>query len=137
MKAHRASWMAFRGDIPCGFHVLHACDIPECVNPDHLFLGTPLDNARDKERKGRGNHASGLRNGQHTKPHRTSRGDYHYTRKTPGLKRGERNGRAVLAQSDVFAIRASDKSSRILGAIYGVTKTTILKIKRGHLWPHL
>lgn len=51
--AHRASWKIHRGPIPDGLHVLHKCDTPLCVNPDHLFVGTPADNAEDKVAKGR------------------------------------------------------------------------------------
>ena len=58
--AHRASWILAYGPIPPGdgFHgtcVLHRCDNPRCVRPDHLFLGTMKDNIHDMFRKGRGN----------------------------------------------------------------------------------
>lgn len=52
-RAHRASWMIYRGDIPEGMHVLHYCDNPPCVNPDHLWLGTNRDNMDDKIAKDR------------------------------------------------------------------------------------
>lgn len=52
--AHRASWILFRGAIPPGQYVLHRCDVMPCVNPNHLFLGTPKDNMEDRDRKGRG-----------------------------------------------------------------------------------
>lgn len=58
-KAHRIAWMLVYGEITGGLHVLHHCDNPPCCNPNHLFLGTPKDNARDKESKGRGNQAKG------------------------------------------------------------------------------
>jgi len=51
--ASRASWILYRGAIPVGSHVLHRCDNPLCVNPDHLFLGTPQDNTDDMLAKGR------------------------------------------------------------------------------------
>lgn len=55
LAAHRLAWSLYRGPIPDGICVLHKCDTPACVNPDHLFLGTRADNNRDMNSKNRGN----------------------------------------------------------------------------------
>ena len=59
--AHIIMWLETNGAIPDGLKVLHKCDIPNCVRPDHLELGTQLENVRQKEERGRGNHANGER----------------------------------------------------------------------------
>ena len=52
-RAHRVSWEIHSGGIPDGLLVLHTCDNPPCVRPDHLFLGDDAANAADKVSKGR------------------------------------------------------------------------------------
>lgn len=52
-KAHRVSYQTFVGPIPSGLSVCHRCDTPECINPDHLFVGTKKDNSLDMMKKGR------------------------------------------------------------------------------------
>jgi len=51
--AHRISWEIFKGTIPRDKCILHKCDIPYCVNPNHLFLGTRIDNNIDRDKKKR------------------------------------------------------------------------------------
>lgn len=55
VRAPRLAWVIHRGPIPDGIDVLHHCDMPCCVNPDHLFLGDDMANSADKVRKGRSN----------------------------------------------------------------------------------
>lgn len=59
---HRFAWTLWRGEIPAGRHVLHKCDVPQCVNPDHLYLGSDKENARDRVERGR--QVRGSRNGR-------------------------------------------------------------------------
>lgn len=53
LRAHRVSYYLKNGPIPEGMFVCHTCDVPRCVNPDHLFLGTATENNQDKIAKGR------------------------------------------------------------------------------------
>jgi len=63
ISAHRLSYQLFVGPILDGLHVLHTCDVPSCVNPSHLFLGTNQDNSDDKIKKNRQHNSKGEKNG--------------------------------------------------------------------------
>lgn len=52
-RAHRFSWLFYRGEIPDGFVICHSCDNRKCANPDHLWIGTQTENMQDASRKGR------------------------------------------------------------------------------------
>lgn len=68
--AHRYSYTVNNGPIPRGKLVLHECDNPTCIRPDHLFTGTHQDNVDDMIKKGRHQH-----------------GDRHYKRRPPAANR--------------------------------------------------
>ncbi len=53
IKAHRASYLLHKGEIPSGMNILHKCGVSCCVNPDHLYPGTQKENARDTKEMGR------------------------------------------------------------------------------------
>jgi hypothetical protein len=63
--AHRVAWSLLRGEITSDQNVLHKCDNPPCVNPDHLFLGTRKENVEDMARKGRGVRSQNVLYGVH------------------------------------------------------------------------
>lgn len=99
-QAHRLSWELANGEIPPGMFVLHDCDNTLCVNPGHLWLGTQLDNMRDRARKKRGNQRSGSR---------------HYKFK--------------LSDQDILDIRASAETGRRLADKYKTTIQYISNIR--------
>lgn len=116
LKAHRLAFVLFNGVDPKNL-VCHKCDNPGCVNPDHLFEGSHLDNKRDSVLKNR-----------HTQP------------------KGELNIKAKLTEADVRAIRAfrGDPSIRAKRGTYppmakkwGVSVVCIFKIIAGETWKHL
>jgi len=124
LRVHRLSWILAHGPIPDGLFVLHRCDNPICVWPDHLFLGTQAENIRDCVSKGR--NAIGDRNG---------------SRLNRGRHRGTLNPSAKLTEPDVTAIRRLVGHGQItradIGRLYAVTGQTVTSIARRRLWVHV
>jgi hypothetical protein len=112
LKAHRVMWEIANQRTIENLYVLHKCDTPACVNPDHLFLGTPKDNAIDRSRKGRS-----------------------------GDVRGALNGRAKLTGEQVAEIREIFQNHKItkraLARLYGVTDVQIGHIIRDEQWKEI
>lgn len=124
IPAHRASWLMFNGDIPGGLFVLHHCDIPACVNPGHLFLGTQADNMADMVAKQRS--ATGLRNGKSLYPEK--------------IPRGEKHPMCRLTEAQVLEIRsrmANGENRFSLAVEFGMAPVTIWAIHRRRIWRHL
>jgi len=102
--AHCFSWALHYGPVPDGQFVLHHCDNPLCVRPDHLFTGSQAENLADMRAKGRA--AKGERHGSRTHPEAVLRGDEHWTRKKPDrIARGESRSDAVLDTDSVRELR--------------------------------
>ena len=110
-RAHRLSWTLVNGPIADGARVLHRCDNPPCVRPEHLFLGSQAENVADMEAKGRARHPV-----------------------------GERHGNAKLTEEAVRSIRAAHRSGvtrAYLARQHGVGWDAIGKIVSGEMWAHV
>jgi hypothetical protein len=137
--AHRASFEIANGPIPPGLFVLHRCDTPLCVRPDHLFLGTAKENSEDAVAKRR--QATGDRHGTRTKPESRATGIRHGTWLHPEtVNRGEDRPAAKLTEEQVRQIRMlSDlgETRALLARRYGVTTTVIRRIANREGWRHV
>jgi len=110
MLAHRISYMIHNGGIISGKHVLHKCDNPNCVNPEHLYSGTPQDNVDDMWDRGRAN---------------------------PGRSVGENHGMAKLSEDQVREIRKSNETGQSLAEKHGISASQVSAIKNRKAWKHL
>lgn len=111
IRAHRASYLIATGKCPADRFVCHKCDTPQCVNPDHLFLGEPKDNTWDMIKKGRAKSV-----------------------------RGAAHGKAKLSADDVLTIRnllANGAVQRKVAALYSVSPALICIINKRKKWIHI
>jgi hypothetical protein len=107
-RTHRLMYLAAYGVDPGSLCVMHSCDNPSCVNPDHLSLGTNDDNTADRERKGR------------NRP-----------------PKGEAHGNAKLTDDAVRFIRGSSLPRRILAQRFKVSPSLIGCVRRRLIWRHI
>lgn len=139
-KAARLSYVLAFGPIPDGQQALHRCDNPPCVRPDHLFLGTNLDNIADRHAKGRD--ARGDRNGARTQPQTRPRGPRHGSKTKPDrVARGAAFPWTKLSPNNVRKIRVMlDAGGMTYAAIaqrFGITTGSLYKIRIGKSWGHV
>ena len=107
---HRAAWRMYRGPITQGAFVLHTCDNPRCVNPDHLYLGTQADNVRDM---------------------------WDRSRAAPGISRGSKHGMSVIDEAQVREIRDSKESGPAIAKRLGISTTTVYDVRNRKIWKHV
>lgn len=109
--AHRFSYELYKGEIPNGMLVCHICDMPKCVNPAHLFIGTPNDNVQDMIQKGRERY-----------------------------RKGSECTNAKLTEQIVKDIKnklAQGIKSKQLEKEYNLRQSQISRIKTGNRWKHV
>lgn len=135
--AHRVAFALAGQTVKDGDLVCHTCDNPPCVRPSHLFIGTPMVNAIDRDAKGRGRpwpmsdevrstRARGERSGRYTHPESTPRGSTH--------------GNATITEDDVRAIRAAVASGESQGSVarrMGLTQPNVSRIVLRKAWTHV
>lgn len=115
-RAHRVSYSFHKGQITDGLHVLHKCDNPSCVNPNHLFLGTHKQNMQDMVEKGRANHLK-----------------MDYIDNT-----GSNHPKSLITESQVLEIREiKGISQKEIGIKYGISRQAVSDIVRRVNWNHI
>ena len=107
IRLHRWAWETANGPIPKGMYVMHTCDNPECINPEHLKIGFPHENVADMVSRGRAGWQSG------------------------------KFKLAKLSDWQVGIIRDSDMKPKDLAERFGVTASNIRYIKRGETWKQI
>lgn len=118
VTASRVAWVFFRGPLVDNDCVLHHCDVPSCVNPTHLFLGSKADNTADMVAKGR--------HGRHRQPE--------------SAPRGQRAGNAKLTEDavrEIRRLRADGGTYKAIAERYDVNLSAIAKVVYGESWRHV
>lgn len=131
LYAHRSSYNTFVGPIPKHLFVLHKCDNRPCFNPDHLFLGTALDNSLDMDSKGRRRIVVAKVHWTALHPDKIPRGSSYKKRATLS---GSKHPGSKLSEHEVTDILASNETLISLAKRYSVSSTTIWQIKSRKTW---
>ena len=106
--SHRVAYELFKGPIAEGMHVCHSCDVPGCVNPAHLWLGSNAANVADKVSKGR-----------------------------QSSMKGTAHPSARIDEATVRWIRSCELSGAEIGRRLGMDRSSINYIRKGRLWGHV
>lgn len=111
LLAHRVSYEFANGEIPDGMMILHSCDNPSCVNPDHLRVGTCSDNIQEAFDKGR---------------------------KIPPIFHGEENAKSKLTNDKVrFILSNPDLGHKEIADMFGLSPNCVRSVRIGRTWTHV
>lgn len=110
--AHSTSCALRNGPRPEGTEAAHECGHPPCISGAHLNWKTPKGNAADRAKHGT------LKDVRRSQP-------------------GERNKAHKLTEAEALELRAGSESSELVGPLYGVSGSTVRRIRRGESWKHL
>lgn len=109
ISAHILSWELYNGTtVPKGLVVRHTCDRHQCLNPQHLEIGSHGDNVADREARGRGKQPKGIA-----------------------------SGRAKLTEDQVRSIRLDPRGKRSVAAEHGVSAQLVKLIRQRRIWTHI
>lgn len=126
-QSHRVSYSIKNGAIPEGKVICHTCDNPLCVNPEHLFMGTQLDNVTDMMNKNRQRLTFGGEGGRLKQVQNTARGSENHLSKL--------NEESVLSIRREYVRRVV--THKMLASKYGVTTENIKMILKRKTWKHV
>lgn len=105
-RTHRVSYSIYKGKIPTDMCVLHRCDNPSCVNPNHLFIGTPADNNQDRAKKHRSRNQNGVLN----------------------------NRVKLSVDNVIYILEHKEKKQQELASQFGISQIQVSRIRRGLRW---
>jgi hypothetical protein len=118
--------------------VCHKCDNPACIEDNHHFLGTSRDNVKDAVAKGRHSCFANVKKAQAKSPFRTAKWRKGLSDRVKGwTARGEQHGNSKFTEDDVRSIRKSKLPTRQIARTFGVSHSTIGRMRRRITWGHV
>jgi hypothetical protein len=123
-RVHRIAFAIANGSTDIEGLVIHSCDNEKCVNPDHLRIGTHIENMVDKVKRGR-----------------CASGDFHGSRTKPAsIPRGSKHGNSKITEDDVreiLRLRGMGYSCKRIASFFGMDQSNVFLISKRKTWKHV